>query len=356
MSVPRTPSRINKRTRYNVDKGPVPSFDLTTLRDGDKESSLSQEPAKSRGQDGEELQEDQEASAGQKTTMSGAAVVRNGESGESGERPEVTGPSIQSELEETRRLVKAFDAIDASMTETRDKLKTFYKTADETNTLLDMWIRVLSQTEHTQKLLQDPAWEGQYMESEIENPSVSFGLNQQQEEARDKEYQERKAAYQQAMEEASGTNNYNSSSSSLHHSQRRSQGMLHSHLVMPLTPNNPALSTFSASQSMAGSVSGSGVVAAAAGSASTAPGSSSSSSSPSTMAHTTTFGQRQQQHQHQPLRKSPLELVAAAHAHASAIAANRKRTAAGSTTTMNTTLTGGAAPSKAPYSSSTSVK
>jgi hypothetical protein len=26
-----------------------------------------------------------------------------------------------------------------------------------------MWIRVLSQTEHTQKLLQDPAWEGQTM-------------------------------------------------------------------------------------------------------------------------------------------------------------------------------------------------
>ncbi|KAF9119549.1 hypothetical protein BGW39_000230, partial [Mortierella sp. 14UC] len=71
--------------------------------------------------------------------------------------------SLLTELEETRRLVKTFDAIDTSMAEARDKLKTFYKTADETNTLLDMWIRVLSQTEHTQKLLQDPAWEGQTM-------------------------------------------------------------------------------------------------------------------------------------------------------------------------------------------------
>ncbi|KAK3817540.1 MAG: hypothetical protein J3Q66DRAFT_340194, partial [Benniella sp.] len=46
--------------------------------------------------------------------------------------------------------------MDLSMTETRDKLKT----TDETNALLDMWIRVLSQAEHAQNLLLDPAWEG----------------------------------------------------------------------------------------------------------------------------------------------------------------------------------------------------
>ncbi|KAF8932832.1 hypothetical protein BGZ58_006770 [Dissophora ornata] len=105
--------------------------------------------------------------------------------------------SIQRELDETRRLVKTFDAIDTSMTEARDKLKTFYKTADETNTLLDMWIRVLSQTEHTQKLLQDPAWEGYNME-----------------EARYRENQERRAAYQQAMEEANNHHRRISSSAS----------------------------------------------------------------------------------------------------------------------------------------------
>lgn len=36
----------------------------------------------------------------------------------------------------------------------------FHKTADETNALLDMWVRVLSQAEHTQALLHDPEWEG----------------------------------------------------------------------------------------------------------------------------------------------------------------------------------------------------
>ncbi|KAK3817495.1 MAG: hypothetical protein J3Q66DRAFT_400838 [Benniella sp.] len=63
-----------------------------------------------------------------------------------------------------KRLVKMIEAMDLSMTETREKLKTFYKTADETNALLDMWIR---------------------------------------EESRHRENQERRAAYQQAMESAS---------------------------------------------------------------------------------------------------------------------------------------------------------
>ncbi|KAK3817547.1 MAG: hypothetical protein J3Q66DRAFT_369382 [Benniella sp.] len=52
---------------------------------------------------------------------------------------EERGSAIQSELETTRRLVKTMEATDLSMAETREKLKTFYKTADETNALLDMW-------------------------------------------------------------------------------------------------------------------------------------------------------------------------------------------------------------------------
>ncbi|KAG0242075.1 hypothetical protein BGW41_004891 [Actinomortierella wolfii] len=75
-----------------------------------------------------------------------------------------TGISIAQELADAKRMVQAFDAIDSSMTEAREKLKIFYKTADETNTLLDMWIRLLSQTEHTLNLLQDPDWEGKTKE------------------------------------------------------------------------------------------------------------------------------------------------------------------------------------------------
>ncbi|KAF9940857.1 hypothetical protein BGZ65_005880 [Modicella reniformis] len=160
----RTPSR-SKKPRYTVE---TDAFSLYSARSNDQYLDLEsgQDPIQemnSQDQQEEEVQEE----------------VGEGD------------PLIQSELEETRRLVKAIDTIDLSMTETRDKLKTFYKTADETNTLLDMWIRVLSQAEHTQKLLLDPAWEGYNIE-----------------ESRYRESQERRAAYQQAMEAANRRRSY----------------------------------------------------------------------------------------------------------------------------------------------------
>ncbi|KAF9538331.1 hypothetical protein EC957_006911 [Mortierella hygrophila] len=170
------------------------------------------------------------------------------------------------------------------MTEARDKLKTFYKTADETNTLLDMWIRVLSQTEHNQKLLQDPAWEGQTME-----------------EARDREHQERRAAYHLAMEEATRpqntlTNNINtthqgnpksltSSTSNANNSSSNSR-----HFSSSINNPTPILNR-SQTQLM--------------------------SSSSTTTNNNSGYSN--------PLKKSSSALAAAAHAHASAIAANRKR-------------------------------
>ncbi|KAG0003963.1 hypothetical protein BGZ80_005711, partial [Entomortierella chlamydospora] len=165
MSGLRTPSRIGKRTRYNTDAEP-----LNASTDN-------------------EHQEQPQFNYHNENNENGNPP--DSQSEEAAVPTAATGPSIQTELEQTKRLVSVFETIDLSMTEARDKLKTFYKTADETNTLLDMWIRVLSQTEHTQKLLQDPAWEGQYME-----------------EARDREYQERRAAYQQAMEEANRGHSY----------------------------------------------------------------------------------------------------------------------------------------------------
>ncbi|KAF9951730.1 hypothetical protein BGZ72_006797 [Mortierella alpina] len=160
----RTPSRLNKRTRYSMDQR------------GSYNPSASDHAAGHQDQQQQQQQNDrsdQADSQGEPSSHERASGTTSGET------------SARSELEETRLLLKALDAIDTSMSEARDKLKTFYKTADETNTLLDMWIRVLSQSEHIQKLLQDPAWEGLNIE-----------------EARDREHQERRAAYQQAVEEA----------------------------------------------------------------------------------------------------------------------------------------------------------
>ncbi|KAF9116459.1 hypothetical protein BGX27_002491 [Mortierella sp. AM989] len=245
MSVPRTPSRIGKRTRYNTEPE---SLDTST--------------------DQEHHEQQNENNENDPAPQSGALPTTT----------VPTGPSIHSELEQTKRLVNVFDTIDLNMTEARDKLKAFYKTADETNTLLDMWIRVLSQTEHTQKLLQDPAWEGQSME-----------------EARDKEYQERRAAYHQAMEEAN------------HH---RSHGV---------SSNISNSSNFTSTPSMFASTSSS--------SATQVQGGLGSNLTSSIHSNTNLYNSHSK-----PLKKSPSALVAAAHAHASAIAANRKRNAVGGST------------------------
>ncbi|KAK3817481.1 MAG: DASH complex subunit Duo1-domain-containing protein [Benniella sp.] len=246
----RTPGRISKKPRYNVESDPFNPF---SSRNNNQSLGLEQGHDQSQDRDSQEPQH------------------AEGEERES---------AMQSELEATRRLVKTMDAMDLSMTETREKLKTFYKTADETNALLDMWIRVLSQAEHTQKLLLDPAWEGYNIE-----------------ESRHRENQERRAAYQQAMESDN--------------SRRRSYGLHANHST--LTQSSSSVPSSSTTTTTTAQLS-TGSMGAPSG---TSP--LSLHSSQSSGRQTMMFAKQQ------PLKKSPSELVAAAHAHASAIAANRKR-------------------------------
>lgn len=91
----RTPSRV-KRARYNVDPPEVYASE----------------------------QQEQQQQQQQRTVMStsvGAGVAGSG--GTVLASSSYSQGSILKELEETRRLVRAFDAIDTSMNEARDKLK-----------------------------------------------------------------------------------------------------------------------------------------------------------------------------------------------------------------------------------------
>ncbi|KAK3821746.1 MAG: hypothetical protein J3Q66DRAFT_398762 [Benniella sp.] len=115
------------------------------------------------------------------------------------------------------------EAMDLSMTETREKLKT----AEETNALLDMWIRVLSQAAHTQKLLLDSAGEGYNIE-----------------ESRHRENKEQRAAYQQGMESAN--------------SRRRAYGLYANHSILTQfsssTPSSSTTTTTTTTQLSTGSI------------------------------------------------------------------------------------------------------
>jgi hypothetical protein len=81
-----------------------------------------------------------------------------------------------------------------------DKFLTLEQTVSTTvtsaSTLLNMWIRILSQTEHNQRLLLDPQWQGATQDiHDVENESV---LRQQAAERREIEERLRKEAAAQA--------------------------------------------------------------------------------------------------------------------------------------------------------------
>ncbi|KAK3820818.1 MAG: DASH complex subunit Duo1-domain-containing protein [Linnemannia elongata] len=261
----RTPSRV-KRARYNVDPPEV----------------YASEQQEQQQQKQQQQQQQQQRAVMSTSVGAGGAGTGAGNGVAVPTSSSYSQGSILTELEETRRLVRAFDAIDTSMTEARDKLKTFYKTADETNTLLDMWIRVLSQTEHTQKLLQDPAWEGQTME-----------------EARDKEHQERRAAYHLAMEEATRPQNTLTNNTNMNTAHQGNPKSLSSSTSNANSSSRHFSSSFSNPTSIL-------------------------NRSQTQMPSSSTITSNNDGYNN-PLKKSSSALAAAAHAHASAIAANRKR-------------------------------
>ncbi|KAF9305439.1 hypothetical protein BGZ74_010203 [Mortierella antarctica] len=184
----RTPSRLSKRPRYTLD-GAEPPFD-TLLSPPANQHEADPEEA---NEDDEHEDEDEARHDQRKQQFTTTTTTEKRGQPASSEAGSYTSPAIQKELTDVRRLVKAFDAIDRSLTETREKLKMFHKTADETNALLDMWVRVLSQAEHTQALLHDPEWEGKSWED-----------------ARIRAQEEKRAVYQRALDEANRRHSINS--------------------------------------------------------------------------------------------------------------------------------------------------
>lgn len=109
----RTPSRLSKRPRYTLD-GAEPPFD-TLLSPPTNQLEADSEEAN----EDDEHEDDEDARHDQREQFT-TTEKRQPSSSEPGS---YTSPAIQKELADVRRLVKAFDAIDRSLTETREKLK-----------------------------------------------------------------------------------------------------------------------------------------------------------------------------------------------------------------------------------------
>ncbi|KAI8379174.1 DASH complex subunit Duo1-domain-containing protein [Radiomyces spectabilis] len=67
---------------------------------------------------------------------------------------------LRRDYETVQSLNRSIESIIQDFQEATGKIQTFADTVDQTNQLLDVWMHILSQTEHTKRLLEDPQWHG----------------------------------------------------------------------------------------------------------------------------------------------------------------------------------------------------
>ena len=67
---------------------------------------------------------------------------------------------LRAELDRVREVNKAIENVTASLTKAKDNMTTVHQTVNNASTLLATWTRILSQTEHNQRLILNPSWQG----------------------------------------------------------------------------------------------------------------------------------------------------------------------------------------------------
>ncbi|KAI9716076.1 MAG: hypothetical protein M1828_000487 [Chrysothrix sp. TS-e1954] len=68
--------------------------------------------------------------------------------------------ALRAELESVRRVNQVIEGVLGSLEKAKGNMDTVNRTVSSASTLLDTWTRILSRTEHTQRLILSPAWNG----------------------------------------------------------------------------------------------------------------------------------------------------------------------------------------------------
>ncbi|KAH9818169.1 DASH complex subunit duo1-like [Teratosphaeria destructans] len=106
---------------------------------------------------------------------------------------------LKAELERVREVNKVIENVNASLTKAKENMGTVQQTVDNASTLLATWTRILSQTEHNQRLILNPRWQGATQDLEdAENEELR---RQQEVERRAMEEQRRREEAQRKAEE-----------------------------------------------------------------------------------------------------------------------------------------------------------
>ncbi|KAI9673138.1 MAG: hypothetical protein M1817_003000 [Caeruleum heppii] len=107
--------------------------------------------------------------------------------------------ALRKELDGVRSINEVIEGVIGSLEKAKDNMETVSRTVTSASTLLNTWIRILSQTEHNQRLILNPSWQGAGQDvADLENESI---LKQQAAERREiEEQQRREAATRKAAE------------------------------------------------------------------------------------------------------------------------------------------------------------
>lgn len=106
---------------------------------------------------------------------------------------------LRAELEKVREVNRVIEGVTASLTKAKDNMETVNRTVNDASTLLATWTRILSQTEHNQRLILDPQWQG--ATHDVEDMENEEARKQQESERRAMEEQRRREEAQRKAEE-----------------------------------------------------------------------------------------------------------------------------------------------------------
>ncbi|BCR85541.1 DASH complex subunit DUO1 [Aspergillus chevalieri] len=117
------------------------------------------------------------------------------------DRQESREAALRNELQSVRNINDVIEGLLASLDQAKGNMDTVSRTVSSAATLLNTWTRILSQTEHNQRLILNPNWQGATQDvADMENEAI---LKQQAAERREQELQrQREAAARKAEEDA----------------------------------------------------------------------------------------------------------------------------------------------------------
>ncbi|KAL6711232.1 hypothetical protein ACN47E_005763 [Coniothyrium glycines] len=99
---------------------------------------------------------------------------------------------LRRELESIRNVNKVIEGVVESLQKAKDNMATVSRTVQNASTLLQTWTRILSQTEHNQRLILNPQWQGASQDL----------VDIEEEESHRQQAAQRRAAEEQAKKEA----------------------------------------------------------------------------------------------------------------------------------------------------------